>query len=416
MKIGFYGATGSWDFGDYAMMVHNIQEIWKLADDSEFYVFTPDKYITLQVLVDNLIDIKKINKIHVVNEPRFLMSKIAKVADRVSFRLFKYHFIYAEEYEAFCKGDDISLPDDFKETINNIDILLFNGGGYLQHSWNISNFIFATAIKYARSCGKPVFFLGNSIGPMKSYDSVIRGIVHDISRIMIRDGNNYTKKLLDKYGYNNYINGPDDLTFVNDVYQCESQYQNYVIVEVMMWIDCAKRGRQYILEELLKLIDYINDSGKKVVLVSFDHTDTLATECINYLHYHACHKESIFKIINIASMYEMFGLYRYCDFSISFKYHPVILALGSNKPFIGIICDNDGYYEGKLKGACENLEVSPEKHIIHIDSIRDGSLINMYKNNVGRSVVSNVTLKRLKCIRRKYLQEILLLEIINVRK
>ena len=115
-------------------------------------------------------------------------------------------------------------------------------------------------------------------------------------------------------------------------------------------------------------------------------------------------------------MYEMFGLYRYCDFSISFKYHPVILALGSNKPFIGIICDADGYYEGKLKGACENLGVSPENHIIHIDSIREGRLINLYKNNIERSVISNATLNRLKCIRRKYLKDILSLEIINVRK
>ena len=36
MRIGFYGATGSNDFGDYAMMIHNIQYIWQLMPSIEF--------------------------------------------------------------------------------------------------------------------------------------------------------------------------------------------------------------------------------------------------------------------------------------------------------------------------------------------------------------------------------------------
>ena len=407
MKIGFYGATGSWDFGDYAMMVHNIQEIWNLVEDSEFYIFSPDKYITLQALTDNLLDITKIRKIHVVEEPKFALGRAEKLIDKAEYKFLKNHYLYAGKYRAFCGGDMSLLPQEFVEAVGQIDILLFNGGGYLQHSWHVSNYIFATAIRYAHSKGKPVYFLGNSVGPMKQYDQVIRDSIQYVDRMMVRDGHHYTNKLLRVYGYDRFINGPDDLTFVNDVYDCVSPYSDYIVIEVMTWIDKAGKGAAHILKELGSLIDHVTESDKNVVLVSFDRSDERAMECIDYLYGHAKEKERVYREKKVVSMYKMFGLYRNCDFSLSLKYHPVILSIGSNKPFVGIICDSDGYYEGKLKGACENAGIEPEKHILHIDDITEGILTDMYRNLIGKSVVRKQELDRLKTIRYNYMREIL---------
>ncbi len=403
MKIGFYGATGSWDFGDYAMMIHNIQSIWKIDNNTEFYIITPNKYITLQVLVDNLVNLDNIKKIHLVSEP-FLKQSFKKMVMYKALKKMKNRYnINKHLYQKLCSGDYSVLTSEFKEAISMIDILLFNGGGYIQHSWGESNYSFMASIKYASDCKKKVFFLSNSIGPLFQYSKDFNNILPLINKIMIRDGHNYTEKLLLAAGYNNYENGPDDLTFVNQSYSCKSDFKNYVVIEIMSWINRAKRGEKYVLEEMAKFIRFIISKKKDVVLVTFDICDSAAEKYIEYLYNSIDAKECIHKLIHPSSMYDIFGLYRNCDFSVSFKYHPVILALGSNVPFIGVICDNDGYYEGKMYGACENMEINSKDYIIHIDSISSDILIEMYDKNISDNPVNDLVLKDLKNRRDNYL-------------
>lgn len=83
MKIGFYGATGSYDFGDYAMMVHNIQTILNRRPDTEIYIYTPDKYITLQMLVDNMLDFQQLRQIKIVQEPTVLLGRYQRLVDKI---------------------------------------------------------------------------------------------------------------------------------------------------------------------------------------------------------------------------------------------------------------------------------------------------------------------------------------------
>lgn len=225
--------------------------------------------------------------------------------------------------------------------------------------------------------------------------------------MMIRDGHNYTENILKEIGYEKYINGPDDLTFVNDVYNCKSSYSDYVIIEIMSWLKRANKGSEYILHELIKMVNYIIDSGRNIVLVTFDNSDIDALKYIDYIFDNATNKERIFKIQKIETIYQIFGLYHDCDFSISFKYHPVILAIGSNKPFIGIICDSDGYYEGKLKGACENLGLDSQHYIIHVDSISADRLIDMYNKNIKFQPVKKNIINENRRIRDQYLQSFL---------
>lgn len=103
MKIGFYGATGSYDFGDYAMMVHNIQDIIRIKDNVEFYIITPNKYITLQNCIDNLQNIENIYKIKCVGEANININKLKKVMDWGTEKILKGKWSICKEYKEVCK-------------------------------------------------------------------------------------------------------------------------------------------------------------------------------------------------------------------------------------------------------------------------------------------------------------------------
>lgn len=414
MKIGFYGATGSSDFGDYAMMIHNIQEMLLKRNDCEFYIFTPDKYLTLQNMVNNLIDIKNIYKMHVVQEPRFSESKIDKIYNYIgritgNEKIIKRKRKSIEnKYRKFVCGDEHLICEEVLDTIMNIDVFVFNGGGYLQRGWAESNYSFSMAAILAHRYGKEVYFLGNSIGPMGKYEMVLSDMLPCVKQLMVRDGKDYSVKVLEKHGFLDYINGPDDLSFVNDNYESEPIYSNYVLIEVMILICNAQNGEDYVLNQILQFINSVIEEGKDVVLISFDVNDSYASRYINFLHQHISNTNKIHIECNNMSMYRIFSLYKYCDFSLSFKYHPVILALGSNKPFIGVICDNDGYYEGKLKGACNNFDVPWENHIIHINDIHDEILIKMYCQIKNETYIVDISQKiYLESVRNDFLLRIL---------
>ena len=407
MKIGFYGATGSMDFGDYAMMIHNIQELWSYDSTLEFYIFTPNKYNTLSNFVNNILDSTKLKQIHCVAEPSFRLNLKERILDKIIYKVFKKNVILEWKYKKFQKGNINVVNEEFKTSMQKIDLLLFNGGGYLQHSWNISNYYFCMAIDYAKNIDKTVYFLGNSIWCLKGYEKIVKNYISKVDKILIRDGENYTKRFLDDCGVHNYLNGPDDLTFVNDMYHYKIQYKNFIAMEIMAWINKAKKGDIYIIGELIKFVDYITDNGKEVVLVLFDEEDIIAKKYMNYIKINCKNKNMVHIEKQTNNMYKIFGIYNACDFSVSFKYHPQILAMGSNKSFISVICDDDGYYESKLIGACENFNVDPQKHVIHLDELNYKLLIEMYKSNRLNNEYNAEIRNKLKNIRNSYLKEIL---------
>ena len=408
MKIGFYGATGSNDFGDYAMMVHNIQSVLKKHPDYEIYVFTPNKYNTLKNLVDNIINFEMLKSIKIVEEPIITRSFYKKIIDHVCFKFFNKYYYIDKAFNNICKGDYSLLNWEFIETIKKIDIMVFNGGGYLQHSWGKYNIFFAISYTVAAKFNKPVYFLGNSIGPMQNWEHYIKDTINYVDKIMVRDGTNYTAKLLEEFNYHDFVSGPDDLMFVNDIYDNSDIYKldNYVIIELMCWIEKAQKGAEYVLYAVGKLIEYIiSKQHKNVLLITFDNDDWKSKDFINKIYNDSKYKDNIFKYTHINNMYEVFSFYKYCDFSLSFKYHPVILSLGSKKPCMGVICDNDGYYERKFKGAFETAGIDHSNNVIHIDDITPERLIENY--NKEHKIITKEKEEQLKSIQEEYMESII---------
>lgn len=413
MKIAFYGATGSNDFGDYAMVVHNIQCIANSCNDTEFYIITPDKYITLKYLYENILDKNLLKRIELVSEP-IVYSPINLIIDRYSEKYLNRFYYSNKVFNEVLNKNYNHINYDFLNYIQKSDILVYNGGGYLQHSWKEKNIVFSVAYVIAAQMNKKVYFLGNSIGPLLSYDKYINQTIHFISKILVRDGGNYTAKLLDRYGFRNYVCGPDDLMFACKKYQnCDKLFleklknknsDGYIIIEVMSWIEKSNKGTEYIIKCLSEFINYVNQiKNKNVLLVIFDNDDWKAKAFIDEIYEKSLNKEMIFLYKKINNIYDIFGFYEYCDYSLSFKYHPLILALGNKKPCTAIICDNDGYYESKLKGAFDTCEV--EQSVFHINEVTTDKLIQSFEKK--QTIMKAEKENELKSIRTAYIEDII---------
>lgn len=385
MKIGFYGATGSNDFGDYAMMIHNINRILSIDKNSDIYIFTPDKFCTLNNLIHNMdIDIVK-NNLHIVDEPNLEGTSFTDRLNYLFFKTIHKDNLLFSRFKSIEKKDYKYINKSFLDTVLNLDVLIFNGGGYLQESWREKNINFVVACLVAQQNNIPVYFLGNSIGPLDKYEEIVMNTMKKVDGIIVRDGNNYTAKLLDSYGQNKYTVASDDLLFVNDYYEYKQIYDNYVVIEVMFYITKAKKGANYIIEELIKFINIVSKE-KNVLLLNFDVDGDLANHYIDYIYNQVNDKDKVYVRHATENIYEMFGYYKYADFSISFKYHPLILSLGSNVPCVGIVCDNNGYYEGKIKGAFESCGIDYHNKVMHIDEFSLSKLLEMYRENNSKTL------------------------------
>lgn len=407
MKIGFYGATGSNDFGDYAMMVHNLQYIWQLNPCVDFDIYTPNKYNTFKNLYDNLIEQSNLSKICIVNEPLLIHSEKAHLFNMIFKKITKRELLSFFRFKQLQKGKISILNPDFLKSISSVDVLLFNGGGFLQHSWGQSNLSFLAAIVAAKYYNKPVYFLGCSLGPMGVYDNCLCSTIKLVDKILLRDGRNYTRKRIEKYGYKDYINASDDLLSVSEFYNLTKEYDNYIVIEVMCWIKRAKNGVAFILKELSKFMNYIVEKEKKnIVLICFDNDDQLAISYIEKLYNMSKYKSHIFCHKTTKTIYEVFGIYKYCDFSLSFKYHPIILALGSSKPCVGVICDDDGYYEGKMYGAFDSCDLNGNNNILHLNSFSFNRLLGMY-SSTSKTIISNETKNKMESIKKDFVLDII---------
>lgn len=409
MNIGIFGATGSFDFGDYAMMIHNIQQLYTLNQTHSFTIFSINKSVTQETLSQNIQDTKLLKKIRIVDDNLFEEAGIdnsffSKLVRGLNYRILKRDIIEKRYLKFYDNLKPVNHKSEFSKALAAVDLCLFNGGGYLQHSWKYHNIRFMIEIRLAKMMQIPVVFLANSVGPMKLYDRFTRETLPLVDSIMVRDGREFSWKVLDDYGVLQKLNGPDDLFNACDLYCLEStDSDDFVIIEIMAWIQRAPKGEKYIISVLAGFIDYLTiEENKKIRLINFDKWDIVAKESIRELFSIVKHPEMMEAMYEIESMYQVFEWFKQCSFSLSFKYHPVILALGAGKPCAAVIADNDGYYLSKLKGAFMNCNMNAEEHVIHISELTISSAKELYLKT-KESICSSKTKDNLHQIRNDYL-------------
>ncbi len=92
--IGIFGATGSYDFGDYAMLVHNIQTIHALKPDINFVVFTLSVNTTRINLLESLQDRRLMQQIRIVDDN--FIGHVKFLSRFEKFRHFQMNRLYAK--------------------------------------------------------------------------------------------------------------------------------------------------------------------------------------------------------------------------------------------------------------------------------------------------------------------------------
>ena len=394
------------------MMIHNLQELYALDKNHTFTIYTLSEDITNETLEQNVKNKELLKRINIVvdnfiDENNIGYSLVAKLYRKI-YRILMKKDVRENFYKALYENiSETDFGETFVNSLKAVDLCLFNGGGYLQNSWKYHNIRFMAEIRLAKKINKPVVFMSNSVGPMAKYDCYTRETLPLVDYMMVRDGREFSWKLLEDYGIKNKINGPDDLFNVCDQY-CKKQKdeEDYVMIEIMGWIKRAPKGKEYVINVLTQFINYLmEEENKNIRLINLDKSDILAKRAIASLFSEVNNPDRMKAMYEINNMYEVFEWYNGCSYSFSFKYHPVILALGAGKPCSAIITDEDGYYKSKLEGAFMNCGMDGTKHVMHIRDLNYQTLKELY----GRTKyqVCDVNIKKgLNLIRKQYLKSI----------
>ncbi|MBO6206151.1 MAG: polysaccharide pyruvyl transferase family protein [Lachnospiraceae bacterium] len=383
MNIGLFGATGSYDFGDFAMMIRNIEDLYNVNKDNSFYVFSINPRITEVCLKENISNKKLIDRIEIVDDNLINMNIFKKGIRKILTPDKFYSKVYSELYEQSKDGKFANFPADFIKKIKELDICVFNGGGYFQRGWKYYNIKFCAEIQIINRYHIPIYFLSCSIGPMYEYDKYTRESLQYVKSIMIRDGKNYTYKLLHSYGIDRIINGPDDLFTLCDI-KFESESDDYVVIEIMKWMDKHEKGVDYIIAELTKFIRFIiKDEKFDVYLVNLDVEDYDGISYMEHLFEKIDDRKHV-RMIKTVNIEEIKRIYSAAKYSLSFKYHPIIFSLGAGIPSSAIVTDDDGYYHSKMYGAYENCDMDPNNHVIELNEFSFDVLVSLYKKSNER--------------------------------
>lgn len=412
--IGIFGATGCNDFGDYAMLINNLRYFYNIYCDYEYKIFSYNIENTENNIKNNLKDIDI--KYDVVDDLNKRFSFIEKVINKLGIIIGKKNFYRAKYWDNMWKrtfeGNLSSINSNFLKELEECDKIIFMGGGYIQNSWKLDNIKFMCEINCAHFLNKDIFFLGSTIGPVDEFQTYVANSIKFVKSIMVRDSDLFSYNNLVNMNYSNKIlKGPDDLLFIEKGKKKIESYKKdyeYIVIEVMAWIDRAKNGKKFILDNIVEFCNYIiKQENKHIVLVNFHKEDIQGYNSIDYIINNIENKSMIELINNIDNIYFIDELYKNCKFSLSFRYHPLVLALGNKKSCIGVITDTDGYYYSKFAGAIKNLELNVEDSIMYIDDFNFNNLYNKYNKLINDFKVDDMVMQKLYLRRINYIEDIL---------
>lgn len=394
--LGVFGATGCNNFGDYGIWINDIRTFYNLNPNIKIKLFSYNIETTLFYIEKNLYDIAGKLEIEVVDD-------ITNLSKDKNF----WENIWNETYS----GKVSSLDSNFVKNLNSCDKIIFVGGGYLNNNWKYRNLIFMSIVNCCKVLNKPVYFLANTIGPLDDeYRYKISRSLKFVKSIMIRDNSIFSEKVLLSMGYENIIKGPDDFMFVskNNNTQIYSNNSNYVVIELMLWIRKAKKGVLYTINEIAKFSNYIIEhENKNIVLINFYKGDFDTDRFLNILYSSISNKDKVVIEKDISNIYRINDLYQKCDFSLSLRYHPLLIALGNKKPCLGIITDKDGYYYSKFGGAISNLDLDIDKYTMHIDDLTYEALLSKYNVINEDFKINESKYNQLYNVRINYIKQIL---------
>ncbi|MBB1023685.1 MULTISPECIES: polysaccharide pyruvyl transferase family protein [unclassified Dietzia] len=161
MKLGFTGPFADANFGDYGMLVNNLHAI---PDAQQISLYSYDTRVVDKVLAEYL--------------PHSQMESKAVVFDKAKRDLLTKNGRHPTPLEIL---NAVSNIEDLFSSIENLDRMVVNGGGYWNELWcqphRLPKLLSILApILIAQTLGKPITFTANGFGPFGSSSAFLTDI------------------------------------------------------------------------------------------------------------------------------------------------------------------------------------------------------------------------------------------------
>ncbi|WP_042142569.1 polysaccharide pyruvyl transferase family protein [Paucisalibacillus sp. EB02] len=403
-KIGFVGPFSTANFGDWSMLVNNIY------------------------------DLKTENPIIFTYSPRFPKQSLREYIEDINVKYIEVKLKDSVEstnvnnptpLDALVSLDNAS---EVYEAINEIDILIVSGGGWINHFWSQridKLYKILIPIYIANQKQKQIVFTANGIGPFDETRELFRYFFGYIkgAKIAVRD-NLYSMSHLHEVGVEGkeVFHLPDDLYLINQSIinkntHIEILEKDYIVIEMFYPTNMLKKHEKILLDFSKKIYEKY---GLTIVLLPFDLVQ-FGSEQAKYLH-------SIFeksKLVDIDElgylpMQDAYSIIKNAKLMITSRYHGLVLSLSAETPVIFRLYDKMGDFRysynkglGMLRTAFDGIEFS-EQDFLQIDLI---TILNNVENNLQdivfnqKNIYSSKIFKqnklKLKQVRSNYLQDIL---------
>lgn len=363
LKIGITGPISEVNFGDYAMLINNVYDIGV----KDITVFSYNKGFSEKIIKDycgsfniNTVEIKLRALNRTLNDENESPS-LPKVG------FLPFNPPTDTPLDILFRLENI---EEIRQSINDIDILIVNGGGYFNHLWNNSLWrsdmlkkIIAPML-IASQMNKKIVFTGNGFGPFDQSEEFFNYTFNYL--------NNTTYAVRDRMyssGYLKKLNiNKDEIKFVpDDLYLINSKLLKLPTHNI---IDFEKVGKYIVietyfsLEEIKNYIGELKDFSEKIfrryglsiVFLPFDlhrggmwQGEYLSEELNNF---YLCDLNNTgYLPIQDASQ-----IIRNAELVICTRYHAMVLSVGAGVPVVNTIkkvCDDHRYYFNKNYGLLE---------------------------------------------------------------
>ena len=346
--LGFVGAFGDSNYGDYAMLVNNVFEL----GINKFMIFTYNKRLFKELELTYFKD--------------FEITAFIPEIDYNYNELFtgKYHTEYdLKAYTPFEILKKVLNINELRAAVNKIEKLVVCGGGYFNHIWNANHrkkklFSILATILIANEQHKEIVFLGNTFGPFDNsaelFSNFFNCLNTDRLTLSVRD-DVYSVPNLRRLGITFNISVlPDDLYFLSDSFKLNEQNivnlpENYFIFEIYSSLDDIKEH----LGELRDAFKAIKTKyNADVVLLPLDSCWGGAYQC-EFIKQQIPEVTLILPDSGFLPVEKLVHIVDNAKLVICQRYHLFLTALSRNVPCLQImkeVCGDFRYYYCKTKG------------------------------------------------------------------